>query len=325
MHKHLNKMVRHEAAVLNDTDIEELHQMRIGLRRLRTTIQTFEAVLALPDTIQDDALKPLAKCLGRVRDLDVLLETLRDRYHPNLPAKEQKVLDRILVKLQKKRDRNFKRMVRFLKGTEYATLKQTVRAWIKHPPANPTADLSIGLALPDLLLPVLSQTLLHPGWLATPILPPLSPKTIQANTKKSKTQKSRNDASGKGQSSIASAVLNNWLDHEGTILHDLRKQMKQLRYQADFFAPHYDATYADSIQEFKAIQDLLGTLQDYWVLSQTFTTVQGESWAESLPSLTKQIHSDRWDLWQQWEPFRHCYLTEGKRAALRQVMLSPTI
>ncbi|NET51674.1 MAG: CHAD domain-containing protein, partial [Merismopedia sp. SIO2A8] len=255
---------------------------------------------------------------------------------PHLPSKEQKILDRILVKLQKKRDRNFKRMVQFLKGSDYKAIKQTFRVWIKNPQSNPTANLKIGLSLPDLLLPVLSQTLLHPGWLATP---DRSLETVQSKATKSKEMKSKAtkskgaksptkdstvSASEIGQNEISLDVLNNWLDHDGIVLHDLRKQMKQLRYQADFFAPHYDATYAKTIQDFKTIQDLLGTLQDYWVLGQIFAKVQGKTWQESLPSLTAQIHRDRWTIWQQWEPLRQRYLTEDTRTELRQMMLSPT-
>lgn len=112
--KAFRKMVKYEREVLDDTDIEALHQMRIGLRRLRTTILTFEHLLDFPEAVQDVTIKPLVKRLGRVRDLDVLLLALSDHYLPHVPKKERKVLKNIRSVLQKKRDRQFKQMKQFL-------------------------------------------------------------------------------------------------------------------------------------------------------------------------------------------------------------------
>ena len=309
MKKALGKIVRYEKAVLQDTDIEALHQMRIGLRRLRTTIVTFEQVLAFPESVRDITLKPLAKRLGRVRDLDVLLLALRDRHRPHLPKKERKTLDKIISRLQTKRDRQFKRMKRFLLSKDYKTLKENVRYFYKQlgtpgGPTNQAASWPIQLALPDLLLPVLSQTLLHSGWLATP--PGLSLGHVK----------------GEGDDN-AIALVNRWLDQDGTILHDLRKQIKQLRYQADFFAPQYDDTYGQHIKDFKTIQDVLGTFQDNWVLAQTLQQLDGPSWKKHLPSLYQQMQQDLWHTWQQWETIREQYISADMRLHLRTMMLHP--
>ena len=309
MKKALRKMLRHEKAVLKDADIEALHQMRIGLRRLRTTIVTFEQVLDFPESVRDVTLKPLAKRLGRVRDLDVLLLTLRDRHRPHLPKKERKALDRVLKGLQSKRDHQFKRMKHFLRSRQYQTIQDSIKLWCRqlktaqHTP-DQAASWSMQATLPDLLLPVLSQTLLHPGWLAVP--PDMSLGLAKGET----------DAK-------AIAQVNRWLDREGTILHDLRKQMKQLRYQADFFASHYDAHYRQQIKDFKLIQDVLGTLQDTWVLAQMLQRVDGASWAKHLPALYKQMQQDRWQAWQEWEKIRETYTTVEMRSHLRQMMLTP--
>jgi hypothetical protein len=74
---------------------------------------------------------------------------------------------------------------------------------------------------------LLSQLLLHPGWL------------VPAN-----------------HSSLA----------ESQLLHDLRKVCKQVRYQAEFFVPFYGDTFATWIQEVKSLQDNLGLFQDSQVL-----------------------------------------------------------
>lgn len=312
--KSFKKIIRHEAKVLGDRDIEALHQMRIGLRRLRTTIQTFESVFDFPDCTQEATLKPLAKRLGRVRDLDVLLLALRREYRPQLPKKERKALDKILARLQKQRDRRFKQMQHCLKSPYYKALKANIRSWTKDPvpPEKPTAALSIPMALPDLLLPVLSQTLLHPGWFASP----------DATAEIGNGAWDRAEAT-QGVPHLQQATVTDWLDHQGLILHDLRKRIKQLRYQTEFFASLYDEPYQRQVKEFKTIQDTLGTLQDAWVLNQTLTRTAPKIWPKRLSSMAEQIQQDRWQAWQQWEGIRLEYGQEDKRSHLRQMLLHP--
>ena len=59
-------------------DVEGVHQMRVGARRLRSDLRTFGALVA-PEWANDlsQELKWLAQALGEVRDLDVLEERLK--------------------------------------------------------------------------------------------------------------------------------------------------------------------------------------------------------------------------------------------------------
>lgn len=52
-------------------EVESLHQMRVGLRRLRSALGMFKTLLALPQALQDE-LDWLAGALGEARDWDVL-------------------------------------------------------------------------------------------------------------------------------------------------------------------------------------------------------------------------------------------------------------
>ncbi|MGK5079703.1 CHAD domain-containing protein [Janthinobacterium sp. HLX7-2] len=52
-------------------DVESLHQMRVGLRRLRSALGMFKPLLALPDALQSE-LDWLGGVLGEARDWDVL-------------------------------------------------------------------------------------------------------------------------------------------------------------------------------------------------------------------------------------------------------------
>lgn len=60
-----------EHGVIHGTDPESVHQMRVGLRRMRSALDLFEDALKCPDAIQDE-LKWLASELGAARDWEVL-------------------------------------------------------------------------------------------------------------------------------------------------------------------------------------------------------------------------------------------------------------
>lgn len=60
-----------EPGVIKERDSESLHQMRVGLRRLRSALGVFRPVIACPDEIQTE-LKWLGAELGAARDWDVL-------------------------------------------------------------------------------------------------------------------------------------------------------------------------------------------------------------------------------------------------------------
>ena len=68
----------HIAAVVLDEDAEGVHQARVGIRRLRSDLRTFGALLDV-DRVRPlrDELRWLQDALGKVRDLDVLLAHLR--------------------------------------------------------------------------------------------------------------------------------------------------------------------------------------------------------------------------------------------------------
>lgn len=74
----------HSAGVLDTTDIERVHDMRVATRRLRAVLEIYEPCFrpkAFRDVLRD--VKALADALGERRDPDVQLENLegyRDRY-----------------------------------------------------------------------------------------------------------------------------------------------------------------------------------------------------------------------------------------------------
>src|SRR5262245_56415936 len=83
---HLDAMRRAEGGVRADRDPEDLHTMRVAVRRLRSIVRAFRDLW--PETTATwllDQLGDLGRRLGGVRDLDVLLAGLADDL-PELPA-----------------------------------------------------------------------------------------------------------------------------------------------------------------------------------------------------------------------------------------------
>lgn len=77
LRRFFERMLIREAAVRSDDQAEDIHQMRVATRRLRTSLQIVENVFE-PKIIRDfrRSLYHIADLLGTVRDLDVFLEGL---------------------------------------------------------------------------------------------------------------------------------------------------------------------------------------------------------------------------------------------------------
>ncbi len=80
----LDQIEANEAGVARFHDVESLHQMRVGLRRLHAAFTMFDGVLHAPDAIATE-LDWLMDELGPARDWDVLLMTTLARVESALP------------------------------------------------------------------------------------------------------------------------------------------------------------------------------------------------------------------------------------------------
>ncbi|MDX8123641.1 CYTH and CHAD domain-containing protein [Janthinobacterium sp. GMG2] len=67
----LEQVSGNQDGVAGGEDVESVHQMRVGLRRLRSALGMFKSLLALPDALKGE-LEWLGGALGEARDWDVL-------------------------------------------------------------------------------------------------------------------------------------------------------------------------------------------------------------------------------------------------------------
>lgn len=298
--QNLQRFVDQEKAVLKDKDSEPLHQMRVGIRRLRTAVRVFEPAIVLPKTVSYSSIGKIMRSLGETRDLDVLKQILKKRYQPLLQQSEQSNFDKVLKKLHKKRSQSFLELKEMLKGDRYIHLKQSIQSWINEPIYTPIGSLFVIQVLPDLLLPLICQIFLHPGWLVG--------TTMQA-----------------GNVTLIEnpMALNQQWSEFGDLLHDLRKQMKGVRYQAEFFSGFYDADYLQTIEEFKIIQDILGELQDRAVLRQFLESTLNADLAKVLPTVNQILQQEQLTFWQSWQPLQERYLALDFRQSMRSLLTTP--
>ncbi len=295
--KHLEKVISHESEVLKDDNPEELHQMRVGMRRLRSAIVGFAPVLDLPESAEDEKIGKMARRLGTLRDLDVLLETLQNHYYSQLPPSEQETLDKILINLVKQRHKAFRLVEWTLDHKTYKKLKEDLQDWLQEPRFTPLEKLPIDEVLPDLLLPQISQLFLHPGW--------------QVGETQSKLH------------SLSSETLEEILNQQGNFLHSLRKQVKRVRYQMNLFTDFYSSKYSAYLEDVKAIQECLGDIQDSMVLGEKIAEQIPSKINSKLPIFIDLLAKSRYQSWQKWEELQRRYLKAETRHQFRLELLHP--
>ncbi len=112
---------RHEKAARRGRDPEAVHQMRVATRRLRAACRALEGHVVIPADDRD-RLRWLARRLGAVRDLDVILELLAGERLPPTARAERARLTRLIRKLRARRRKAHRRLARALARPRYRRL-----------------------------------------------------------------------------------------------------------------------------------------------------------------------------------------------------------
>ncbi len=122
LQKQLRDILLHDPGMRFGKDSEELHQMRVGIRRFRALLRA-SRVLLEPEwyaSLQEE-LRWLGAKLGTVRDQDVLIEQLYTEAHI-LPPAERKMFERLLTTFETHRSQARRQLLDTLRSDRYLDL-----------------------------------------------------------------------------------------------------------------------------------------------------------------------------------------------------------
>jgi CHAD domain-containing protein len=221
-------MLSHEEGTIKGEEIEELHDMRVAVRRMRAAAKVFETYLdseELEPYLKE--LKRTLSSLGEVRDLDVFHEKA-EKYLKTLPPEHEHDLDPLFTVLSEEREKARKEMFDYLKSEKYQTFKK---------------DFSDALASPEtFILPATNRNHDALPHRVREVLPSILYARLANLT-----------------------AYSEWV--EGPYfsverLHRLRIVAKGMRYTLEFFESVLGKDTETLIKELKTFQDLLGNLHD---------------------------------------------------------------
>lgn len=217
-----------------DSDPEVVHKMRVATRRLRSAFEIFDAAFNEKTKRKfRKPLKQLARALGNVRDLDVLLEHMR-AYAGRLTADDAESFAPLLAAWEEERVLHYTMLQHHLAGEDYLSFRDSFRVFVDTPGDGALADTEIVPGIPRRIGQVAPEIMLRRY---TDVL------AFEAHL------------------DIASVDL----------LHRLRIQCKKLRYAMECFVELLGPGGRKSIRQVVALQDYLGELQDGQAASDMIT------------------------------------------------------
>jgi CHAD domain-containing protein len=226
------KFRRARRRFLEREDAESLHSLRVALRRLRAALTLFRPVLVLPRRLGDRELRRTGHDLADLRDQDVALEAIM------ATPPEDEARDR-LRQLERRRRREAYRVVRRLRSTRVRGMLRALRRWEQSPVFSVEEDTPASVVVSGLRSRVAAIEL-HPAWALT-LVP---------------------DAAG-GLHAPDSIYDD---DTTAELLHQLRRRIKQVRYQLEVLGRVLGADWLPALERLRVLQESLGVMQDVRVL-----------------------------------------------------------
>ncbi|MEM4251736.1 MAG: CHAD domain-containing protein [Candidatus Bathyarchaeia archaeon] len=108
----------HTVGVYADSDIEDVHNYRVSLRRLWAALKVFEPCFEDSQELRRllKKTRKLARRLGAVRDLDVMIEKLKEQKAQN--QNEAALFTLLIEDCRRRRAKRFIRLVKMMKRME---------------------------------------------------------------------------------------------------------------------------------------------------------------------------------------------------------------
>jgi triphosphatase len=208
---------------MHSRDPEFLHQLRVGMRRLRSALRTFSPLVG-KSSVQPIAreLKVIVAKFGSARDWDVLHAILSQRIAP--PAGRSTEMARLLRRLRAKRSAARRQAREALASAAFQNFLLRLMRWTEQAPWRRSAEVRRAVAQPA-------------------------------------GRFGRRALSRQERKALRHAQRIDWADPAAR--HRLRILVKRLRYAYEFFASTLPAKTARRyLERLEAVQDVLGELND---------------------------------------------------------------
>jgi CHAD domain-containing protein len=278
---HFALMLCHEQGTLLGDDTEELHDMRVATRRMRTAFDVFSPAFD-PKMLKHylKGLRAIGRDLGAVRDMDVLLEYAL-AYQKNLSEEHRPGLEPLLSAWQHAITKKRSRMIRHLQSEDYQDFKSRFNLFLQ--PPEQVKPLYENLVMNSRLRDIV-PVLVYERYAAV--------RAFEAI--------------------IATASI--------TQLHAIRIEFKKFRYVLEYFREILGEVASKAIAELKQIQDHLGELHDAdvacglvndflerWEKEQSYKPIRQRENPEPIVTYLAYLHAKRYRLMtsflEQWAKF----------------------
>lgn len=289
--RYMRQILVDEYEVFQDRNLESLQSMLDGVGRLCSAIVGLAPVVNLPASVTANGIATVGQALKNLRDSDVLLAKLIDDYRFLLPAKEQKILDRVIKSLTGQRRKQLKQVRKTINSSSYLRFKQELRDWLDTPAYYKIGSCSVERFLPDLLLSQVSHFWLQSGWL---IGTEIREGTIYF------------------PQILNQEAVNQLLAEENGTLRDLQKSA-ETTYYLELFTQFYGDTYQQYLDRIEQIRAVLRQIQDTRILRQMLAKNIRGGIAEKLPELSALLLQTQYQKWSEWQTLQQMFLEERTR------------
>ena len=218
------EMLNHEEGTLLGENIEELHDMRVATRRMRSAFDIFGPAFD-PKVMKRHlkGLRTIGRVLGRVRDMDVILENAIN-YQMKMKANARPGLEPLLNDWKETIDRQRSKLIKHLQSETYHSFKQNFNLFLQV-----SDNIKTQVTQNDGMNSRVRDTV--------PVLVYSRYAVVRAY-----------------ESILPTASLSQ--------LHALRIEFKKFRYSMEYFKEILGEGVNQAIDELKQLQDHLGELHD---------------------------------------------------------------
>jgi CHAD domain-containing protein len=268
---HFATMLSHEQGTLLGENIEELHDMRVATRRMRSAFDIFGPAFN-PKITQRylKGLRKIGRVLGQVRDMDVILEKGLI-YQSKLEEQDRLGIDPLLSSWKETIDIERIQLMKHLQSEEYRSFKKDFNKFLQ-PTFVTTDTINSGNETVSRIRDIV------------PILVYSRYAAIKAY-----------------ETIIPTASI--------TQLHALRIEFKKFRYTLEYFKEILNESTSKTINEIKQYQDHLGELHDAdvacqlvrsflkkWEENQTRSPIEERINPEPIVTYLAYLHAERYKL-----------------------------